>query len=207
MSTNTSNGHDNNDKKMRFGIIGAVLLATCLIAASYNPTLVASISNSVANGVGMGTLTLEETNAEGSVTCFSESNTGNAATCFNINKYSDVDTSMLRFVSTVVTLKNSGTIDSTSFVLEGGECTQQSTVPAIGTATDLCTKANVNVLQDGVSVYNGNPAGLTNVTLKALKAGESAKYTFDVSIPETLNHSYQGSKTALVLNWNWKLAA
>lgn len=80
---------ENNKTKLAV-VLGSGALASGLLVASFNPTLsgfVASIQNNV-NGTTMGTLTMQETNADGTVTCNSTDGANNTATTFKNNLYS-----------------------------------------------------------------------------------------------------------------------
>lgn len=216
-------------------VAGAV--ATAMVGLSVTGTIsgfTASITNTQ-NTTGSGTLIMQETNNAGTVSCYSNGATANATigtnanNCATINKFGgDVtpDTAGLNLVpgaagnTTIVKIKNAGSISATTFTLAPSTCTQSNNtgnsvvagVGAYGTATDLCTKVNVVIKQGATTVFSGTAAQLASGTgattplvanLGPVAAGSLVSMTFVVSLDTTAGNTYQGLALNLPMTWNF----
>ena len=193
-------------------------LSSLLLAFSLTPTfsaLTASIRNDV-NTAGTGTLIMTETDAAGTVTCKSTDGTGNglgvnSATCSTINKYGGSSTMKPGdSVSTKVHIKSTGTVEATTFSVQGGTCTPGTTGSANGGATDICDKMTVKILAGSTQVYSGAasafaaaaPTSLSGyIPLTTSSAGQ--EFTITVSLPSTLGNTYQGLKISQPITWTF----
>ena len=189
-------------------VIAAGAIGTAALALATTGTLsafAASIENSV-NTTKTANLVLQETNSDGSVTCTSSDSATNAATCATINKYGGQTITPGGSSTTTVKMTNLGTIAPSTFALTAGACTQ-SGAPASGTAaTDLCSKLTLNVYAaataTGTPIYSGSLSGFTNpVNLTPLAANATQAYTFVISVPSTLDNTYQGLTASQPLTW------
>jgi hypothetical protein len=210
-----SNHLASKSKRRRFapvaittGVLGAVLLSVSMTGTLSG--FVASITNSV-NTAASGVLSMQETNAAGTVTCNSTDATTistNAATCATINKFGGSTTMVPGVpVTTTVNIINTGTIAASTFTLTpGATCTQGRNGTVYGTATDFCAKLNVVIKSGTTTVFSGTAASLAGaaaITLVAPAAGASTPYTFTTTLASTADNTYQGESASLPLTWTF----
>jgi hypothetical protein len=207
-------------KRLRFTPLAltTVLLSAGLLSMSVTGTLsgfAASITNSV-NSAATGSLVMQETGPDSTgapITCNSTdggSVASNAATCSTINKFGG-STAMVpgQTVQTTVVIKNAGSVRANTFTLTpGSTCTQTGSVS--GSANDLCAKLKLTITQQGSassvfsdSLTNFAAAAGTPITLPAVAPGDSATFTFAVTLDGTANSTYQGLKAAMPMTWTF----
>lgn len=184
------------------------------VAAMASGTLgafTASITNTT-NTAGTGALTMQETNADGSVVCNStdggSANT-NSANCSTINKYGGSMTMSPNGspVTTTINIKNTGTEAASAFTLTPGACTQSNNGSVNGSATDFCKKLMVKIVSGSTTVYNGSADALASggvISLPApVAAGASVPFTFTTSIDSSAGNTYQGLAASQPLTWTF----
>lgn len=204
-----------NVKRRGVGALLVGLAASGLTAAALTTGALGAFTASILNDtntLGSGVLIMREQLSDGSIVC--ESTDGgtinsNSATCSTINKYGGV----LEMsptgdpVSTSVIIENIGTATAQTFTLTAGACTQSNNGTYNGTATDFCSMVNVRILEDGVSIYDGTAAALAGTTLTSLAhpvpPNMPFTYTFEVSIDETADNTYQGLQASQPLTWTF----
>ena len=193
------------------GAVGSVALA-----ASMTGTLsafTASINNTV-NTTAAGTLSMQELNGTGLVTCNSTdagSISTNAATCATINKYGGSTTMVPgTAINTTISIKNTGTIAANTFTLTPAACTQFNNGTPNGTATDFCTQLSVVIKSGATPIYSGSAAGLFTagaITLPAGVApapgGAAVPFTFTTTLASTAGNTYQGLGASQGLTWTF----
>ena len=168
----------------------------------------ASIVNN-ANTAGTGTVSMQETTGTGTGPNSCSSGLG-TANCSTINKYggstSLTPTAGSNTSTTIVTIKNTGTVTPGTFSLTAGTCQPSAIGPVAGTG-DLCTKLNVKITTGTTTVttvYDGLASALTGAkTLVPMAPNTATAYTFVVSLPTTLDNSYQGLQAAQTLTWTF----
>jgi hypothetical protein len=186
------------------GLISSGALALSLTGAASG--FVATINNTV-NTAGTGSLGIEETDASGSVTCATTS-TAHSVTCATINKFGG-STTMVPGISvpTTVRIKNTGTVDPSTFTLTpGATCSQSANGSVNGGATDLCAKMNITITQDSTTVFTGTLASLAgasplSLSTSSVSAGSTSTFVFTVTLSSTADDSYQGYLASLPLTW------
>jgi spore coat-associated protein N len=91
-----------------------------------------------------------------------------------------------------VLITNTGNIDSKLTLQESGD-----------TSTFAAGGLNLNIKQDGVSLYNGDFGGFTNTAqdLGDLNAGQSSTFTFVVSMPANASNANQDKAAAATYTW------
>jgi hypothetical protein len=205
-------------RRIRFAPIAIATgaLAAILLSATLTGTLsgfTAQITNSQ-NTTATGALTMQEDNADASVTCTSTdggSVSTNTATCATINKFGGSTTMVPgQTVTTPVTMTNTGTVTANTFTLTpGATCAQTNVADTVnGSATDLCSELSVvitNTTTDDL-VYQGTLAGLagaTPFTLPAVAAGDSTGFSFAVTLDSAADNTYQGLQASLPLTWDF----
>ena len=209
MSTTTSR------RKLSVPVVIAGGVSALVLALGMTPTFSAfsaSIQNST-NTAGTGTLVMEEKNAAGLVTCLSTDAVGvsvNAATCATINKYGG-NLAMVpgQTVTTVINIKNVGTVDASSFSLTPGACAQSINGSVNGSAGDLCSKITVTVTSGASTIYSGTAAamnaGAIDVLAKTASAGvapgATVPITFAVKLDAAVGNTYQGLKVSQPMTW------
>ena len=193
------------------GAVGSVALA-----ASMTGTLsafTASINNTV-NTTAAGTLSMQEQNGAGTVTCNSTdagSISTNAATCATINKYGGSTTMVPgTAIATNITIKNTGTIAASTFTLTPAACTQFNNGTPNGSATDFCGQLNVLIKSGTTSVFNGSATALATggvITLPAgvapVAPGATVPFTFTTTLASTAGNTYQGLGASQGLTWTF----
>ncbi|WP_375387090.1 hypothetical protein [uncultured Amnibacterium sp.] len=201
--------------RMRFTPLAltTVLLSAGLLSLSVTGTLsgfTAAITNSV-NSAATGTLVMQEQNAGATVTCTSVDGSGittNAATCSTVNEFGGTTTMVPGTpVTTTVTIRNTGTLNASTFMLTpGGTCTQTSIATPAGTATDLCTKLTLVVKQDGTQISSGTLtafAGSAAKNLTTVAAGGTSTFTFTVTLDAAATNAYQGLQASVPMTWTF----
>lgn len=193
------------------------VLAAALLSVSMTGTLgafVASIQNTT-NTAATGSLTMQEVTTTGAIVTCNSTDGGNglastAATCATINKLGGSTTMFPGGAGVVqgISLKNTGTISATTFTLTPGACTQSTNIAgAAGTATDLCSKINVQIVSGGTSIFNGTAAALAaggTITLPGpVTAGTTVPFTFTTTLLGTADNTYQNLKASLPLTWTF----
>ncbi len=206
-----------------FAIIISAALATSVYTALGGFT--ATITNS-GNVYSSGTLLLSE--SQGATTCLSTANptaiVNNANTCSGINLFGNPaqtngDSAVTASTSTV-TVKNVGTLNSSTLTLTPGSCTavpNTATNPYAGSDTaGFCSKVNITIFDGTNCVYPNGPGAcppLSNtynlqtlasggaLTLAALNAGSSATYTFTVQLDPGVTNADQGLSATESLAW------
>lgn len=189
------------------GLAASVLTAAALTTGALG-AFTASILNDT-NTAGTGAIVMRET--YGSEVCESTdggSITTNSATCTSINKYGgNLDMSPTGDpVSTTVVIENIGTGTAQTFTLTGGTCTQSNNGTLNGTATDFCSKVLVKIYEDGALIYDGTATGLNGLVLDLahpIPPNMPFSYTFEVSIDETADNTYQGLQALQPLTWTF----
>lgn len=219
--TETNAPKNRRNRRIRFApaaLLGAAAAST-VIALSMNGTLagfVAQITNDT-NNAAVGSLAMEETNADGSVICRSNSTdaTTNAATCSTINKYGGSTTMVPgTAVATTVKIKNIGSVAASGFTLTPGACSQVNNGSVNGTATDLCSKMQLTLTKDGTTVAagSGTLTSLNNkvVSLGTLAPNTTATFVFSIVLPTqntaqapTADNAYQGLQARQQLVWQF----
>lgn len=187
-------------------------LSSLLLAFSLTPTfsaLTAAITNN-ANTAGTGTLIMTETgpNSSGTATTCN-SNDGSLssnvlATC-SINKYgASLNMKPGQTASTTVYIKSTGTIDATTFSVQGGTCAPSTNGTASGTATDICAQYTIKIYAGatatGTALYTGTAlafgtaaATSLNSYIPAVSNSTGQAFTITATLPD-LGNSYQGLK-------------
>ena len=198
-------------RKASLPILIAGGLSSLVLALGMTPTFsafTAQILNDT-NTAGSGTLVMEESNAAGTVTCNSASGgvSTNSATCSTINKYGG-DLAMIpgKTVTTVINIKNAGSVTASTFSLTPGTCTQATNGTVNGTATDLCKKIKLVITSGSTTVYNGTADAFTAaVSLPVpVASGVSVPFSFSVTLDNTVSNAYQGLKVSQPLTWNFQ---
>ena len=199
-------------RRISLPLVVAGGVSSLVLAMGMSPTFsafTASIQNST-DTTASGTLVMQETS--GGVTCKSTDGTnglsGNAATCSTINKYGGTSTLLTPGGAanvTTVTIANTGTVGASSFSLTPGTCTQSALATLAGSDTDLCAKLHVKITTGSTTVYDGNAAAMTAQSLAPLGAGQSAAYTFAVSLDSSADNSYQGLQASQPLTWTFQV--
>jgi hypothetical protein len=190
------------------GVLGVVLLSVSMTGTLSG--FVASITNSV-NTAASGVLSMQETNAAGTITCNSTDGgtiSTNAATCATINKFGGSTTMVPgQSISTIVNIANTGTVAASTFTLTpGATCTQGKNGTINGTATDFCSKLAVVIKQGTTTVFTGTAASLAGasaITLTAPAAGVSSQFTFTTTLSTAADNTYQGESASLPLTWTF----
>jgi hypothetical protein len=192
--------------------------------ANFNATVV-----NTSNTFVSGTIALKETS--GATTCLS---TGagvvtdtNSFSCSTIDKFGGAGNPNQKpggtALSTVVTVKNDGTLSASTFTLTPGSCTTTATGAYHGSNTaGFCGKINVTIEDDTGAAACIFPAGAgacaapssSNtlaslvsggaITLNSgsLAAGASRTYTFKVQLDASAVNDMQGLTATLPLTWN-----
>ena len=208
-------------KRLRFTPLAltTVLLSAGLLSMSVTGTLsgfAAQITNST-NSATTGSLTMQETGpgSTGSqVTCNSTdrgSVATNTAACSTINKFGGSTTMVPGGtpVSTTVTITNTGSVRASSFTLTPGiSCEQTGNVS--GSATDLCSKMNLTITQQGISspVFTGTLKSFadgypTPIEFSGLDKGGSSTFTFSVGLASSADATYQGLTATMPMTWTF----
>jgi hypothetical protein len=205
-------------RKASLPILIAGGVSSLVLALGMSPTFsafTASIANST-NTAGTGTLVMEEKNQAGSVTCLSTdggSISTNSATCASINKYGG-DLAMVpgKTATTTITIKNTGTVDASSFSLAPGACTTTANGSVSGSATDLCGKATVTITANGLPVYTGTATALgtggtinmlTKLGTPSIPMNNVTTLVFTVKLDATLDNTYQGKLMSQPMTWTF----
>ncbi len=206
-----------------FAIIISAALATSVYTALGGFT--ATITNN-GNTYSSGTLLLSET--QGATTCLSTANptaiVNNSNTCSGINLFGNPtqtkgDSAVTASTSTV-TVKNIGTLNSSTLTLTPGSCTasaNSANSPYAGSdISGFCSKVNITIFNGTNCVYpaqSGACPALSNtytlaslasngaLTLSALSAGSSATYTFTVQLDSGVTNADQGLTATESLAW------
>jgi len=207
-------------KRLRFTPLAltTVLLSAGLLSMSVTGTLsgfTAAITNSV-NSAATGSLVMQETGPDSTgapITCTSTDggSLNNIATCATINKFGGSTTMVPGGapVSTTVTIKNAGSVRANTFTLTPGTtCTQTGTVS--GSASDLCGKLKLTITQQGNAtnlfsdtLTNFAASAGTPIALPAVAPGDSATFTFAVTLDGSANNTYQGLKASMPMTWTF----
>jgi len=208
-------------KRLRFTPLAltTVLLSAGLLSMSVTGTLsgfTAAITNSI-NSAATGSLVMQETGPDSTTgaqtTCTSTdggSLATNTATCAVINKFGGSTTMVPgQTVQTTVVIKNTGSVRANTFTLTpGSTCTQTGSVA--NSANDLCSKLKLTITQQGStsnvfsdSLTNFAAASGTPISLPAVASGDSATFTFAVTLDGSANSSYQGLKAAMPMTWTF----
>lgn len=193
--------------------IASGLLSATLLSLSVTGTLsgfAASITNST-NTAASGTLTMQEQNSGGTVTCTSTdggSVSTNSATCSTINKFGGSTTfSPGTSVATPVTIKNTGTVSASTFTLTpGATCTQSNNGSVNGSATDFCAKMNLTISQGATQVFSGTLAtfaGSSAINLGSVSAGTTVPFTFTVTMASGAGNTYAGLAASVPMTWTF----
>lgn len=193
--------------------IASGVLSATLLSLSLTGTLsgfAASITNS-SNTTASGYLTMQEQNAGGTVTCTSTdggSVSTNSATCSTINKFGGSTTlAPGGSTATTVTIKNTGTVNASTFTLTpGASCTQSNNGSVNGSATDFCAKMNLTVTQGSTSVFSGTLAsfaGSSAISLPSVAAGSSLPFTFTVTLNQNAGNTYAGLAASVPMTWTF----
>lgn len=225
--TASSSPSTKRPRRVRFAPAAVVagVLASAAIATSMTGTLgafTASILNSQ-NNTATGTLTMQESNSGGTVTCNSTDGTNNnvstnSYTCSGINKYGG-STTMIpgTAINTSVTIKNTGTVAANTFTLQPGACSQSNSGSVNGSATDLCAKIKLTLTETITTggttssattpingIYLGSLSTSTPYTMTGpIPAGSTANFTFSLTLDSAAGNTYQGLQAAQQLNWTF----
>jgi hypothetical protein len=207
-----------NRRRIRFAPIAIItgVLAAVLLSLSLTGTLsgfTAQITNSH-NTTATGALTMQEDNADASITCTSTDGgtaSTNTATCATINKFGGSTTMVPgQTVTTPVTITNTGTVAANTFTLTpGAACTQTNVAATVnGSATDLCSELSVVITNTTANtvVYTGTLAGLAGssaFTLPTVAAGVATDFSFAVTLNSAADNTYQGLQASLPLIWDF----
>ncbi|MFJ4220113.1 hypothetical protein [Curtobacterium luteum] len=205
-------------KRLRFAPVAllAGIFAAVLLSLSLTGTLsgfAASITNS-SNTAASGTLTMQEQNAGGTVTCTSTdggSVSTNAATCSTINKFGGSTTMTPgNTVNTAISIKNTGTANAATFTLTpGATCTQSNNGTVNGSATDLCSKMNLVITSGSTTVFSGTLASFKGAASTAFTmppapaAGASTPFNFAVTLDSSAGNTYQGLAASVPMTWTF----
>lgn len=205
-------------RRIRFAPIAIATgsLAAVLLSATLTGTLsgfTAQITNSN-NTAATGALTMQEDNADASVTCTSTdggSVSTNTATCATINKFGGSTTMVPgQTITTPVTITNTGTVTANTFTLTpGATCTQTNVATTVnGSATNLCSELLVVITNTTAHtvVYTGTLAGLAGAsafTLPTVAAGAATNFSFAVTLDSAADNTYQGLQASLPLTWDF----
>lgn len=187
-------------------------LSSMLLAFSLTPTfsaLTAAITND-ANTAGTGTLIMTETgpNSSGTATTCN-SNDGSLssnvlATC-EINKYgASLNMAPGQTSSTTVHIKSTGTIDATTFSVQGGACAAGTNGSASGSANDICSKYTIKIYAGtsatGTPLYSGTALAFGTAAATSLGSyipavSNSAGQAFTITATlADVGNTYQGLK-------------
>ncbi len=201
------------------GVFIAAAFASLMLALGMSGTLgafVATITNTD-NTAATGTLTMQETNAAGTIVCTSDSSPTNVANCSTINKYGGTTNPLIPGtpVTTTVKIKNTGSIPATVFTMDGKVCTQSDANGAgfSGTATDLCSKINVLIKQGSTTVYSGTAAAFATApavdvltVLGTTSVAPAAELSFDITVTldSSANSTHQGLQISQPIEWTFQ---
>lgn len=187
------------------------LVAVVLLALGINGTLsawTASITNT-ADTAGTGSLAMEEDGPGGTPICRS---TDATASCSTINKYGG-NLAMIpgQTVTTIITIRNTGTVPAATFTLLGGTCTQTPPAAPVGPPIvgNLCAQLQVQITGSTAptAVFTGTPAALNSggaITLtQPIAPGGSEQFTFAVTVPSTTNETFEGIAISQPLTWTF----
>jgi hypothetical protein len=207
-------------RKLSLPLVLAGGISSLVLALGMSPTFSAfsaSIQNTV-DTAGSGALIMQETDSSGSTICNSADSTtlaSNSATCATINKYGG-NISMVpgQIVNTTINIKDTGTVNASSFSLTPGLCTQTANGNTSVTApTDLCTKIKIVIMSGTHEIFNGTAAslytlGVIDVNLKlgvpSIVAGAVATpFVFTVTLDSSVGNAYQGLKVSQPLTWTF----
>ncbi len=205
-------------KRLRFAPVAVIagVSASVFLALSLTGTLsgfAASITNDI-NTAASGTLTMQEQNAGGTVTCSSTdggSVSTNSATCSSINKFGGSTTMTPgSTVNTSISIKNTGTANASTFTLSpGSTCTQSKNGSQNGTATDLCAKMKLVITSGSTTVFSGTLASFAGAAGSAFTmpaapaAGATVPFTFAVTLDSSAGNAYQGLAASVPMTWTF----
>ncbi|MGC8461019.1 MAG: hypothetical protein ACP5OR_04160 [Candidatus Dormibacteria bacterium] len=206
-----------------FAIIISAALATSVYTALGGFT--ATITNN-GNTYSSGTLLLSE--SQGATTCLSTANptaiVNNSNTCSGINLLGNPTQtngdSAVTASTSIVTVENVGTLNSSALTLTPGACTASAnskTSPYAGSdTTGFCSKVDITIFNGTNCVYpaqSGACPALSNtynlaslaskgaLTLSALSANSSATYTFTVQLDSGVTNADQGLTATESFAW------
>lgn len=196
-------------KRQRVGLLVIGGFMTLLIAFSMTPTfagLVAKITNSM-NTASTGKLVMEEKTKDDSVTCTTEGQPGNTATCATINKYGGTTTPLVPGGTgnvVEINIANKGTIAATSFTVQGGSCTSTPSDP------DLCAKINVKIESGTKTIYNGTAKAFTSpinilsaLSKTTINVNETVPIKITTSLDASADHTYQAETISQPISWQF----
>lgn len=197
-------------------LIFAGALSSAALALGMTPTLssfTAAIAGAV-NVAGAGTLVMEESTGSGVATCVSsESGVAlNTATCSSINKYGG-DTGLPggSGTTTVVNIKNLGSIAASAFALTPGPCAQTAGSVS-GTANDMCSKVLITVVSGTTTIFRGSAqafgdAGAIDIRTKMavgpVQPGARMTFSITAALDASAGNDYQGLRITQPLTWTF----
>jgi hypothetical protein len=208
---------------LALSLIGGLAALGAATMANFNATIV-----NTSNTFQSGTIALKETS--GATTCLSTgagvTTDTNSFNCSTIDKFGGAGSPNQKpggtALSTVVTVKNDGTINAGTFTVTPGSCTASQTGVYHGSNTaGFCAKINVTVEDDTGAATCVFPAGagacaapFSSNTLASLvsggaislnsgslAAGASRTYTFKVQLDGSAGNDMQGLTASLPLTW------
>ena len=201
-------------------LLSAGLLSTALLGLSTTGTLsgfLAVLTNDT-TAAGTGTLVMQQLDSSHAAVCSSTDASGgistNQASCsFNLFGGS---TTLIPGSSptTVVYVKNTGTVTPSSFtLLPSAACTQTTNGSQSGTG-NLCTQLQVKVFRGttptGTPVFSGTAASLGTAGVGDFTSfptppapGAEVPFTFQVLVPAGAGNTYQGLSVAVPLVWTF----
>jgi hypothetical protein len=212
----TQNPAPSRRRRLALPVLLAGGLGSLILALGLSPTIsafTAQIKNTV-DTAGTGTVIMQESNADGSITCNSTdggSVSSNTATCATINKYGGSVTMVPgQTVSTDIKIKNTGSAAATGFTLTPGTCTQTNNGTPNGTATNLCSTMTLVVTSGSTTLYSGTLQGfassvnvLTALGTTSVPSGSTVPFTFAVTLPSTAGNTYAGLQVSQPLTWDF----
>lgn len=203
-------------RKLSLPLVLAGGVSSLVLAFGMTPSFSAfsaAIQNS-ADTAGTAALVMQESDSSGAILCNSTdggSVSTNSATCATINKYGG-NLAMVagQTVTTDISIKNTGSIDASSFSLTPSACTQANNGTANGTAIDLCSKIKVVIKSGTTEIFSGTAASLASggvidlvAKVGTVAAGDSVPFSFDVTLDSSVDNTYQGLKVSQPLTWTF----
>ncbi len=217
MVSDTTNG-----QRRRFTPVALAtgVLAVALVSGTATGTLsgfVASITNP-SNTAGSGVLTMSEATTTGTIVTCNSTDGGtvstNTATCSTIDKLGG-NLAMVpgQTVTTVVAIKNTGTVTANSFTLAPtAACVASANGLVNGSGTaGFCANVNVVITNTTTSqvVFSGTAASLGTATAASftmpstVAPGTVNNFSFAVTLASTATNTSQGLKVLVPLVWTF----
>jgi hypothetical protein len=108
--------------------------------------------------------------------------------------------------ATTVTLTNTGSASISAFTLTPGTCVQSANGSVSGSATDFCSKLQLQIVSGTTTLFSGTADSFSSsspISLATpLAAGASQSYTFTVTLASSADNTYQGLKASQPMTWS-----